>query len=232
VKNSGYKEDSVLRITWLGHAAFLVESEVVVLFDPWITDNPASPLKSVEEIQTADIICVTHDHADHGLDDAVAICKRHEACFIGVHELAVEVEKRGVKCVIGGNIGGTVVTPTNTHVTFTQAFHSSERGTPCGFIIHFSEGAIYFPGDTSLFGDMALLAKLYLPKVVLVPIGSTYTMGPREAAEAIRMLYPKVAIPYHFGTFPAIEQDPETFKKLVGEAAEVKILKPGETVLV
>lgn len=224
----------MLKITWLGHAAFQVvsEREEVVLFDPWITDNPTSPLKGVADIQKADIVCVTHDHDDHGLDDAVAICKRHEACFIGIHELAVEAEQRGVKCVIGGNLGGTVTTPTDISVTFTPAFHSSSRGTPCGFIVHLSEGPIYFSGDTAVFGDMNLLAKLYLPKVVLVPIGSTYTMGPREAAEAIRMLYPKVAIPYHFGTFPVIEQDAEEFKKLVGEAAEVKILKPGEMVLI
>ncbi|MFQ6123055.1 MAG: metal-dependent hydrolase [Candidatus Heimdallarchaeota archaeon] len=219
-----------MKITWLGHAAFMVESEVVVLFDPWITANPTNPFKSVEEIQQVDIVCVTHDHEDHGFNDAATICKQHDACFIGVHELAIEAEKGGVKCAIGGNIGGTVVTPTNIPITFTQAFHSCERGMPCGFIVHLSEGPIYFPGDTAVFGDMALLAKLYLPKVVLIPIGSTYTMGPREAAEAIRMLYPKIAIPCHFNTFPAIEQDAEEFKKLVGEAAEVRILKPGETV--
>jgi len=224
----------ILKITWLGHAAFQVESDngITVLFDPWVTENPKSPLKSVEDIQKVDIVCVTHDHGDHGLDDAVEICKRHEACFIGVHELAVEAEQRGVKHTIGGNIGGSVVAPMDTRVTFTLAFHSCERGTPCGFIVHFPDGAVYFTGDTSLFGDMELLAKLYLPKVLLVPIGSTYTMGPREAAEAVRMIYPKVAIPYHYGTFPAIEQDPEEFKQLVGEVSEIKILNPGDTISV
>jgi L-ascorbate metabolism protein UlaG (beta-lactamase superfamily) len=221
-----------LKLTWLGHAAFLVENDITILFDPWITGNPSSPLKSMDTLMKPDIVCVSHDHDDHGFDDAISICKKYDACFVGIHELAIKAEKQGVKDSIGGNLGGTIVTPSNTRITFTLALHSSNIGTPCGFIIHYSDGAVYFPGDTSLFSDMTLLAKLYLPKVVLIPIGSTYTMGPREAAEAIRMLYPKVTIPYHYGTFPAIEQDADEFKKLVGEVSEVIILNPGDSVTV
>ena len=74
---------------------------------------------------------------------------------------------------------------------------------------------------------------MYRIDVALLPIGGVYTMGPYEAAIATFMLMPKVVIPMHYNTFPAIKQDPSLFKKYVNKIApkvEVKILKPGEEV--
>jgi L-ascorbate metabolism protein UlaG (beta-lactamase superfamily) len=64
--------------------------------------------------------------------------------------------------------------------------------------------AIYFAGDTAVFSDMQLIETLYKPDLAFLPIGDFYTMGPREAALACRLLNVKKVIPMHFGTFPAL----------------------------
>ena len=55
-------------------------------------------------------------------------------------------------------------------------------------------------------------------------------MGPASAAKAVEFIKTKKVVPIHYGTFPLIAADPEEFKRLVGAAAEVLILKPGETI--
>ena len=57
-------------------------------------------------------------------------------------------------------------------------------------------------GDTCVFGDMALIGRLYKPDLAILPIGDFFTMGPFEAAEAIRLLGVKKVVPTHYGTFP------------------------------
>lgn len=215
------------RLMWLGHAAFLLESAgKTILFDPWLT-NPKSPMRP-GDLKKADIVLVTHDHSDH-LGEAVEICRRTGATFVSVYELSTHVSRQGVKTV-GMNIGGTVDIA-GIKVTMVPALHSCERGTPVGFVLDTGEVKVYHAGDTGLFGDMALIGELYSPDVALLPIGSVFTMSPREAAKAVELLKPKIAIPMHYGTFPLIEQDPEEFRRLVAERApgvKVVVAKPGE----
>ena len=64
--------------------------------------------------------------------------------------------------------------------------------------------------------------------VALVPIGDNFTMGPEDAARAIHMIQPGIAIPHHYDTWELIAVDPARFVEGVGDAAEVVILKPGE----
>ena len=60
-------------------------------------------------------------------------------------------------------------------------------GEPCGLVFDFGEGPkLYFAGDTNVFGDMALIARLYAPDVAILPIGGHFTMDPKEAAVALR----------------------------------------------
>ncbi|RLF38117.1 MAG: metal-dependent hydrolase, partial [Thermoplasmata archaeon] len=72
---------------------------------------------------------------------------------------------------------------------------------------------------------------LYNPRVALLPIGGHYTMGPREAVEAAKLIKPEEVIPMHYASFPVLEKDPERFIQLMKqEAPEIKViaLKPGE----
>jgi L-ascorbate metabolism protein UlaG (beta-lactamase superfamily) len=218
------------RIRWLGHSGFEIElANKILLIDPWLTGNPLAAV-TASDIKKADIVCVTHDHGDH-LGDAVEICKRTGAPFVGIYELGVYAEEQGVKNVVGINIGGTAKVK-GISITMVQAFHSSTRGAPTGFVIKAEEKTLYHAGDTGLFGDMKLIGEIHRPDVALIPIGDYYTMGPREAAEAVKLIKPAVVVPMHYQTFPVLEPSAENFVKLVKEKApKVKVvaLKPGDT---
>ncbi len=223
-----------MKIKWLSHSAFLIEGRDKVLVDPFLTGNPKAAVKP-EEVD-CDIICVTHGHGDH-LGDAVPIARRTGAEIVSIVEMSAYLERCEVKS-IGFNLGGTVKVR-DTSITMVPAFHSSSIGAPglefsaamaVGLIIDTGK-IIYHAGDTSVFGDMKLIGELYKPEIAMLPIGGFYTMDPRQAALATKLIEPKMVIPMHYGTWPLIEQDPAEFAKLVKKSskARVAIMEPGET---
>jgi L-ascorbate metabolism protein UlaG (beta-lactamase superfamily) len=221
------------RITWYGHAAFLVEvGGKKILIDPWIS-NPLSPV-SVDKIPDPDYIIVTHDHGDH-VGDSVKILRRsRNAKIVAIYELADHIaSEAGAKDrAIGANIGGPISLEGVT-VYLTPAMHSSSKGSPTGVVIQSSETTIYHAGDTGVFSDMALIRELYEPRIAMIPIGGHFTMGIREAVKALELLRPSIAIPMHYNTFPLIKSDPRELVELAskrGLKVDIKILKPGETI--
>jgi len=217
-------------IRWLGHAAFEILSEGrVILIDPYLTGNPLAPVMA-SEILKADVVCVTHDHHDH-LGDAIKICERTDATFVGIAELSQYAQSAGVKNVVGMNIGGTADVK-GTKITMVPAFHSAGRGAPAGFIIEVERSRIYHAGDTSLFCDMRTIGELYRPRIACLPVGGHYTMGPMEAAEAARLIMPEVVIPMHYGTFPVLAPSADEFVsalKKKGFGGRVVVLRPNES---
>lgn len=223
-----------MKVTWLGHSAFLIEGKDKILVDPFLSGNPKAA-KKPEEVD-CDIICVTHGHADH-LGDAVAIARRTGAVIACIVEMAGYIERCEAKAV-GFNLGGTVRIK-DTKVTMVPAFHSSSIGAPglefsaampVGVIID-SGKVVYHAGDTSVFGDMKLIGEMYKPDLALLPIGGFFTMDPKGAAIATSLVNPKTVIPMHYGTWPPIEQDPKAFEKEAKKVSKAKvvILKPGES---
>ncbi len=101
-------------------------------------------------------------------------------------------------------------------------------GEACGYVLTLPDGRrLYHAGDTNVFGDMALIRELYAPELAMLPIGDLFTMGPREAAVAVKLLGVKKVVPMHFGTFPPLVGRPEDLRKLVPPGVEVIDLKPG-----
>jgi L-ascorbate metabolism protein UlaG (beta-lactamase superfamily) len=102
-------------------------------------------------------------------------------------------------------------------------------GEAAGYVLRFGDGrTIYFAGDTNVFSDMDLIRQLYSPELVFLPIGDLFTMSPREAALAVKLLQPKKVVPMHFGTFPALTGRPDDLRSLVqGTGAEVWPLEAG-----
>jgi L-ascorbate metabolism protein UlaG (beta-lactamase superfamily) len=227
-----------IKLTWLGHSAFLIETTgTTVLIDPWLKDNPSCP-PNKKQVKSADIMLITHGHPDH-IGDAVDIALRHNSNVVGIYELCSWLQKKGVQHVSPMNKGGTQ-SVADIRVTMVHAFHSSGiedegqivyAGEPCGFVIEFENGLkIYHAGDTALFGDMHLIHEIYQPDIALLPIGDHYTMGPREACYACRLLRPKTAIPMHYGTFPQLTGTAEEFQRGVADLGiEVVVMRPGET---
>ncbi len=215
-----------LEITFLGHAAIRIRGSLTIFVDPVLTGNPAASMPA-DRITAADIIGVTHDHDDH-LGDAFDIASRTGATIVSVHEVAVAAQGRGLSA-IGMNIGGTIEVK-GTRVHMVQALHSAGRGCPAGLIFDIDGKRIYHAGDTGLMTDMKIIGEFFQPDLAFLPIGDCFTMGPVSAARAVEYVRAKKIVPVHYGTFPAIATDPNEFKRLVGNKAEVLILKPGETV--
>jgi L-ascorbate metabolism protein UlaG (beta-lactamase superfamily) len=218
------------KITWFGHAAFKIEiADKIVLIDPWLDGNPTSPVKA-SEIEKADIVFVTHDHGDH-LGDAFAICKKTNATFAAVVELANHAQENGVKNAVGLNFGGSIDIE-GVKLSIVPAVHTCSKGAPTGVIVQGEGKTVYHGGDTAFFGDMQFIGEFYKPDLALIPIGGYYTMNAKEAVEAIKLLKPKAVIPMHYKTFPVLVQSADEFVKIAKEKvskAKVIVLKPGES---
>ncbi len=214
-----------MQIRFLGHAGFQLSGSKTVIIDPFLTGNPSAPF-GPEAIQSCDLLLITHDHADHE-SDAENVLRQTGATLVGIHEIAVKYAELGYASE-GMNIGGSLALDGVT-VHVVNAIHSSPASHECGFIVEMDGRTVYHMGDTGLFGDMALYARFFQIDLAMVPIGDRYTMGLRSAAEAVRMVQARRVIPMHYNTFPIIEQDPQVFGQLVGDAAEVVVLAPGES---
>jgi L-ascorbate metabolism protein UlaG (beta-lactamase superfamily) len=224
------------RVTWLGHATVLVElpNGVNLLIDPFIEHNPKYPRDFV--LPKIDYVLLTHGHVDH-IADAAPVAQKDGATVLAMVELAGYIASKGAASTIGFNLGGTVRLP-GVGVTLVEAKHSSSveeggtsvyLGVAAGLVLTIEDGPVlYHAGDTSVFRDMELIRELYAPDVAILPVGDHYTMGPKEAALAIRYLQPQVVLPIHWGTFPVLTGTPQELAKLTGDPKMVAIVAPGE----
>lgn len=218
------------KVTWFGHAAFQIEiADKIVLIDPWLDGNPTSPVKA-SDITRADVVYVTHDHTDH-LGEAFSICKKTNATFVAVIDLAAHAEEEGVKNLKGLNIGGSLEIG-SVKLSVVQATHTARRGVPTGVIIEGEGKVVYHAGDTGLFGDMRFFGELHKLDLALIPIGGYYTMDAKEAIEAVKLLKPKAVIPMHYKTFPVLAKSADEFARNIKEKmpkVKVVVLNPGES---
>jgi len=239
-------------IEWLGHGSFLFTSckGKKILLDPWTSTNPKCPGKYRKKgsFGAVDLILWTHGHVDHFmLPDAKELVADYQPKIVAPWELSffIKAEIPGANCqtFVLGNKGATADFD-GIKVTMTEAFHSAGAqltgfegvnrfvGEAAGYIMEFENGLkIYHSGDTSLMGDMkSIIGDFYKPDIAILPIGGVFTMGPDEAAFACKLIRPKIVIPEHYGTFPALVQSSDGFKKQVRkQAPQVKVLdiKPG-----
>jgi L-ascorbate metabolism protein UlaG (beta-lactamase superfamily) len=182
---------------------------------------------------------LTHAHSDH-IGDAIPLAQKTGAPVVAIVELAAWLSSKGVTTTKPMNKGGTQIFD-NIAVTMVNAFHSSSiqdgeqtlyGGEAAGFVVTLeNDFTLYHAGDTCLFGDMALIGEVYQPELAMLPIGDHYTMGPKEAAKAVRLLGVRHVLPMHYGTFPLLTGTPAQLRDLTAVYPTVTVheLKPGET---
>jgi len=230
-----------MQLTYLGHSTLYLVTPggQKVLIDPWTYGNPRCP-DDKKNPGPLDLILVTHAHSDH-MGDVLQIAKDTEATVISNFEISGWLGTKGITNAMPMGKGGTVpldgLKITMTHADHTSSISDGDQtlygGEPGGFVIELEDGfKIYDAADTAIFGDMSLIAEIYNPDLVLLPIGDHFTMGPLEAAYACRLLGAKQVIPIHYATFPALTGTPEAFQSELDKlnlSTQINVLQPGET---
>jgi L-ascorbate metabolism protein UlaG (beta-lactamase superfamily) len=221
-------------LTWLGHASFRLDTDggARIYVDPWF-GCPTCP-DDEKDPDRADVIFVTHGHGDHA-SSAAELSQKTGAQVLGMVELGTWMSRNGVAedKVVAFNKGGTVEAA-GVRFTLVNAFHSGSMpdgtygGEPAGVVLRFDGKSVYFAGDTCVFGDMALIARIYKPTVAVLPIGDHFTMGPEEAAVALELLGEPRCVPCHWGTFPILTGTPDALRALT--KATVEDVQPGGSV--
>lgn len=214
-----------MRVTWIGHSTVLIELDGVrLLTDPVVRPRIMHVRRVApvdwEALWAVDAVAVSHVHYDH-LDlpslrrlgrSLPLIVPRGAARLLRGFDRVVELEE-GEVCRFG-----------ELTIRATHAEHSGRRGpfgtraAAIGFLVSGSS-RLYFPGDTDLFQSMSSLASGL--DVALLPVagwGPRLPAGhldPARAAEAVRLLRPRVAIPIHWGTYRRIglSRDPDVLRE-------------------
>ncbi len=224
-----------MKLKYFSHSAFQIttDSGKKILIDPFLDDNPTSPVKS-DDVE-ADYIILSHAHNDH-MGDAMKIAKKGKVMFICVNELGNYLSSNGFEAH-NMHIGGGYDFEFG-RVKFTIAHHGSQTpdgkyaGEPAGIIIQAEGKTIYHTGDTGLFLDMKLISEMNGPiDYMLLPIGDNFTMNITDAVRAAELVRPKMAIPMHYNTFPVIKADPQEFKqKAEAVGINSRVLDYGEEI--
>jgi L-ascorbate metabolism protein UlaG (beta-lactamase superfamily) len=201
---------SGVRVVWFGHSSVMLEADGTRIYiDPYVLPRGCQP---------ADVILYSHGHHDHCV--AAPSITTSRTILIGNN---CKLPARVIK--IGGmeKIGGITIEAVHAY-NIGKPFHPRDFGA--GFIIRFKTASVYFAGDTDLIPEMGG----YKCDIALLPIGGTYTMDAREAADAVLLIKPKLAVPMHFNYLSDTRADPSEFARLVEEKTErktvVRVLVP------
>ena len=222
-----------MQITWLGHASFRIDIlGQVLLIDPWLTGNPMLPeAVHAKAVDGASHILLTHGHLDHSVD-SLQLAKEKSIPIVGQYDLMRHWADTESVETIGFNKGGTVHLG-DVAVTMVNAVHSSSMGTPdgpkwvgteCGFMISGEVHTIYVSGDTDVMADMGVFNDLHAPDIGILAAGGHFTMDMKRAGYAAAKFFDfQTIIPYHYKTFPLLEQSAEALIKAV---PKVNVIEP------
>jgi L-ascorbate metabolism protein UlaG (beta-lactamase superfamily) len=212
-------EDVLKQITWLGHASIRIDNPSGTIYvDPW----------KLKSFPPADIILITHEHYDHFSKDDIAKLTTDDTAIISTSAVASQLSHK-VKAVQPGES----VMVKGIKIEAVAAYNIDKFRSPgipyhpkadnkLGFIVEVAGIRIYIAGDTDLIPEMAKVRA----DIALLPVSGTYTMTAAEAAQALRLLKPRIAVPIHYGSIAGAITDAEDFKREAPVEVEVLIPTP------
>jgi L-ascorbate metabolism protein UlaG (beta-lactamase superfamily) len=249
------------RIRFFGVAAYelITEAGQHILIDPFLDENPGSPVKSAE-LPRVDLILVSHAAVDH-LGDTESIARRTGAPIICGGEVRAYLVDKGIPGEqirattwgIAVEVAGIKVQPVECHhwSQIKMPDGSFASGVPMAFIVYTDPGVrFYHYGDTAIFSDLKLQAELYQPTIGCIGIANpqeilhrypmpgqmlTAEMSPLEGAMAAQWLQLKTVLPCHYINPDCAEVREFERLLILAEEAGAKVprsivLKPGETI--
>jgi len=205
------------QIHWLHHASFIIEAgNKIIYIDPY----------EIKGAKPADYIFITHDHPDHLSPGDIQKIAKRDTLIICTQASAGKLKQYNLKVVKPGDVFtvGAMKCEAVPAYNNSKPFHPKKAGN-AGYVIDIGGARIYHAGDTDFIPEMKNMKDI---DIAMVPIGGFFTMEPKEAAEAIKAIKPKIAVPIHFGYRIGSKKDGEIFKQLAGKYARVEILKEEE----
>ena len=180
------------------------------------------PFKIDDETHDADFILITHDHYDHFSSEDIAKVKKDDTVLVVPEKMeAKAVKESGIKEIETVKPGtyheiGNLELETIPAYNLLKPFHPKAAGW-VGYILKINGKRIYIAGDT----DATKEAKEVICDIALVPIGGTYTMDAKKAAELVNEINPEVAIPTHYGSIVGKLSDSKVFAANVKDTIKV-----------
>lgn len=201
----------------LYHSSIRFSKEEVIYFDPF---------KIERNYNDADVIFITHDHYDHYSEEDIGKVVKEDTIIVVPEDLKTKLLKKDWKeeniILVRPNENYTVKNirfKTIPAYNVNKQFHPKENAW-VGYLLEIEGVTYYIAGDT----DITEENKKVKCDVAFVPVGGTYTMDYKEAAELINEIKPKIAVPTHYGSIVGSKKDGIKFSKLVNSEIIVEIL--------
>ena len=228
-----------------------------ILIDPFLDENPGSPVRS-DELEQVDLILVSHAAFDH-FGDTEALARRTGAPVVCGGEIKVYLTAKGIpESQVRATTWGIAVEVAGIKVQPVECHHWSQirmpdgtyaSGVPMSFVVHCEPGVrFYHYGDTAIFSDLKLIAELYRPTVGCIGVANpleilhrvtgpgrmvSAEMSPREGALAAQWLGLDTVLPCHY--INPDDDDVREFERHLADARrrgervpESIILSPGQ----
>lgn len=182
------------------------------------------PYRIKETTNDADYIFITHDHYDHYSPEDISKVIGQKTVFIVPEKMTNTVtsdfSEWEVKSVRPGESYhvNDLAFETVPAYNLLKPFHPKKNGW-CGYLMTIDGNRVYIAGDT----DATKEAKSVKCDIAMVPIGGTFTMNAKKAAELINHIKPKVAIPIHYGSVAGKPEDADVFRQSIDASVAVEV---------